>query len=588
MMKLFKSDNQQLYSSAELEKSNFTGFANLPRAYKSPDKKDLNLEACQKRLSNLRRVPVQQLVDAKNILTNLNRLSLKPAKRLELLNLILKEIYPNIALWYEKYQGRQNSLPEGEERREALIACIDVVEQMSIVYKHVFSEVFRPEARRYQKNRQEIYEYAFRILEMLLIEQRFRALRYQKLSRSAWQDSNRVFFALALHNDLDEQKPLHGFVGIRKREKHHGPGSVLESNARRLYLSLQLFGLLDVTSWPTHLFHVPHGYIDSLNPGIKINRDDGQPLKEGCLLTWLENDGPSRFERPEQVKGPTIQLDYTQYYNRLVKDYESIASMKFIDAYDPKNLSRPLFRLKEEDRVPVLQMMLTSLRKRQRNTRRHALFNDNIVRVYFGLGEVYRLLTDLQRTDSEFVMNSRKFTEKLTRVSSLMDLGEQRNKKSPWQILNFSAGGVLISTMETDFNTPVSLGQLTAFIPTEEVSEPSLGFICRLNRPQDQMVEVGISRLANYAEVLLIEGVSAAAKAENIPAMLIQDGADNWQLITQPRDDLKPGLPIKLLRAGSKAPARLGDVFLSKKEFTVFDLRSPGLQKQIWPQARAR
>ena len=225
-MKLFKSDNQQLYSTAELEKFNFTAFANLPQAYNSPEKTDLTLDAYQQRLSNLRKVPVRQLEEAKNILTNLNRLSLKAEKRLEILNLLLKEIYPNVAAWYEKYQGRQNSLPEGEERRQALIACIDVVEQLAIAYKHFFSEVFPPDARRYKKNRQEIYGYGFRILEMLLIEQRLRALRYQKLSRAAWRDSNHVFFALALHNDVDKQIPLHGFVGIKKREKHHGPGTV--------------------------------------------------------------------------------------------------------------------------------------------------------------------------------------------------------------------------------------------------------------------------------------------------------------------------------------------------------------------------
>jgi hypothetical protein len=587
-MKLFKSDNQQNYSKAELEKLNYTAFANMPRAYKSPEKRDLDLDAARKRLSNFRRLPVRQLEDAKNILTNLNRLSLKPDKRLELLNLVLKEIYPNIAIWYDKYQGRQNSLPEGEERREALIACIDVVEQIGIAYKHLFSEFYRPEARRYKKNRDASYEYGFRVLEMLLVEQRLRALRYQKLPRTAWQDSNHVFFGLALHNDLDEPKPLHGFIGIKKREKHHGPGTLLESNARRLYLSLQLFGVLDVTSWPTHLFHVPHRYIDSLNPGIKVTGDDGQPLKEGCLLTWLENDGPPKFERTEQIKGPTIQLDYTQYYNRLVKDYEAIASMKFIDTYDPRNLSGPLHRLKEEDRVPVLQMMLTSLRKRKRNTRRHALFSDNVVKVYFGLGEVLKLLTDLRRKDSEFVMQSRQFTDSLAQYSSLVALGEKSNVATQWQIQNFSAGGILISTMETDFNTSVALGQLIAFIPTEEVSDPSLGFVCRLNRPQDQMVEVGIHRLANYVEVLLIEGVGNTDEKGYIPAMLIQDGAENWQLVTQPRDDLKPGLPIRLLRAGNKAPARLGDVYLTKKEFTIFDLRSPGLQKQYWQQAKTR
>jgi len=423
---------------------------------------------------------------------------------------------------------------------------------------------------------------------MLLIEQRLRALRYQKLPRNAWQDSNHVFFALALHSDLDEPHALHGFVGIKKREKHHDSSSILESDVRRLYLSLQLFGLLDVTTWPTHLFHVPHAYIDSLNPGIKVTGDDGLPLREGRLLTWLENDGPPKFERPEKIKGPTIQLDYTQYYNRLAKDYEAIASMKFIDTYDPRKLSRPLQRLNEADRIPLLQMMLTSLRKRQRHTRRHALFKDNVVKVYFGLGEVMRLLTDLRRKDSEYVMQSRQFTDSLAQFSSLLSMGEKRGTSNQWQILNFSAGGILISTMETDFGTPVALGQLIAFIPHEDMNQPSLGFVCRLNRPQDHVVEVGISRLANYVEVLLVEGVGGSEESNYIPAMLIQDGAENWQLVTQPRDNLKPGLPIKLLRAGTKAPARLGDVYLTKKEFMVFDLRSPGLQKQIWQPARTR
>ena len=587
-MKLFKSENQPLYSAAELAKLNFTAFANLPQAYKSPEKKDLNLEGYQKRLRDLRKIPVRHLEGATHILINLNRLDLKPDKRQELLNLVLKEVYPNIAMWYDKYQGRQNSLPEGNERREALIACIAVVEQLGIAYKHLFQSVFSPEPRRYKKNRQASYEYGFRILEMLLIEQRLRALRYQKLPRNAWQDSNHVFFALALHSDLDEPYALHGFVGIKKREKHHDSSSILESDVRRLYLSLQLFGLLDVTTWPTHLFHVPHAYIDSLNPGIKVTGDDGLPLREGRLLTWLENDGPPKFERPEIVKGPTIQLDYTQYYNRLAKDYEAIASMKFIDTYDPRKLSKALQRLNEADRVPVLQMMLTSLRKRQRHTRRHALFKDNIVKVYFGLGEVMRLLTDLRRKDSEFVMQSRQFTDSLAQFSSLLAMGEKHSNSNQWQILNFSAGGILISTMETDFSTSVALGQLIAFIPHEDMNQPSLGFVCRLNRPQDRVVEVGVSRLANYVEVLLVEGVGGSEESNYIPAMLIQDGAENWQLVTQPRDNLKPGLPIKLLRAGTKAPARLGDVYLTKKEFMVFDLRSPGLQKQIWQPARTR
>jgi hypothetical protein len=584
-MRLFKSDNQSLYTAAELAKSNFTAFANLPQAYKSPEKKDLDPEVYQNRLRELRRIPMRHLEDAKHILVHQNRLDLKPAKRLELLNLVLKEVYPNIAIWYDKYQDRQNSLPEGNERREALIGCIAVIEQLGIAYKHLFQAVFSPEPRRYKKNHQACYEYGFRVLEMLLIEQRLRALRYQKLPRNAWQDSNHVFFALALHNDLDEPLSLHGFVGVRKRGKYRD-SSIPVSSARHLYLSLQLFGVLDVTTWPTRLFHVPHAYINSLNTGISLTGDDGQSLEEGHLLTWLENDGPPTFERPEKIKGPTIQLDYTEYYKRLLKDYKNIASMKFIDTYDPRKLSRPLQRLNDADRVPVLEMMLTSLRKRQRHSRRHALFEDNVVQVYFGMVEVFRLLTGLGRKDSQFVMQSREFADSLAQFTSKQITGEKRDADNQWQIQNFSAGGILISTMETNFGTPVALGQLIAFIPREDMNQPSLGFVCRLNRPQDRVVEVGISRLANYVELLMVEGVGTDEEDNYFPAMLIQDSAQNWQLVTRPRDDLKPGLPIKLLRSNIQVPARLGTVYLTKTEFTVFELRSPGLQKQIWQQVK--
>lgn len=584
-MKLLKPKSPTIHSPADLHKVEFAVFAYLPNAYKTPDKKYLEPESIQRRLSALARFPVRQLVDASHILSSLNRMTLKAEKRLELTTRILKQIYPVISQYYFSYQGQKNSLPEKTDRRESLIASINVIQQFAISYKHLFREVFTSEAKHYKKVRKGAYDYGFRILEMLLIEQRLRALRYQQLPRNAWQDSNQVFFAMALHNDFYEHRAMNGFIGIKKRERHHGPGYVLERNILQLYLSIQLFGVLDVSTWPTNLFHVPDTYMEYLNPGIIVSGDDGQPIKEGSLLTWLNNDDRPVFIRPDKLNGPAILLDYTPINNILVKDYETIASMKFIGDYDSKKLSRPLQKVKEEERVPVLQMMLSALRKRERRTQRHAVFKDNILRVYFGFGEVVRLLTEIYGGELSRLLRSQDMTNFLAESSAILTDSGKSSAMSRWQILNFSAGGILISTVETDFSKVVSLGQLLAFVPNEETKQPSIGYVCRLNRPEDQVVEVGISRLANYAEVIVIEGV-VREDGIKMPAILTQDSSDNWQLIVPPKDELLPGLPIRLVRNSGTAPARLGDVYLTKKGFTVFELRSPGIRKQPLPVNR--
>jgi hypothetical protein len=578
-MKLFKQDRLGMYSQSELRKVEFTAFANLPRPYKIPNRKELDATVIQQRLAELRRSPVRLLEAAAHIQSSLNQAKLKPNKRLELTLIILRQSYPQISEYYDAYQGKANSLPEKKERRDALVACISVVSEVAVSYKHLFSESFTADDAAYRKARNVIYEHAFRIFEMTLVEQRLRALRYQRLPRSAWRDCNQIFFAMALHNDFFDPCKLTGLVGIRKRESRSGGRQTSERNLLQLYLSVQLFGVLDVSTWPTNLFYVPEAYMSLLNPGIKITGDDGQPLKEGHMLTWLNNQGPPVFDRPTDLPGPTVQIDFTVYNNALVKDYETLASMKFLGNYDPRKLSRPLQKIPEEDRIPVLQMLLAALRKRRRKAQRHTLFDRNQVAVYFGMREVMSLLVDTTGPERGNKLGSRQFTDTLARSHALLLDGEQKEIKTQWQILNFSAGGVLISTLENDFSRVVALGQLVAFIPYQDTSQPSLGYVCRLNRPEDQVVEVGIARLGNYAEVIILENIVADRDAPKLPAILVQNTADNWQLIVRPGTDLLPGSPVRLLRDRAPAPARLGDIYLTKKEFMVFELRSPGLQR---------
>jgi hypothetical protein len=62
-------------------------------------------------------------------------------------------------------------------------------------------------------------------------------------------------------------------------------------------------------------------------------------------------------------------------------------------------------------------------------------------------------------------------------------------------------------------------------------------------------------------------------------AILVKNLYNQWQVIVKPNLIIRSGDPLKLVRAdGTHLPVRLGDVWLVKKEFAVYELRSPGLQ----------
>ncbi len=575
-MKLFARNDAGLISPALLRRADLAAFANLPRAYRNPDRTLAEPEAVRARLEALTHQPERLLEDARHLLAGYNLQRLRPEKREALARQILQIVYPVVARIHDKARDRVSSLPESPSRRAHLTAAIGVLEQLAIAWKHLYRETWHRDVRRYRKQRDAIYRHGFRALEMLFLEQRLRALRFQKLPRNAWVDVNHVFFAQILHDDIEAPLPLTGFVGLRRRSGQSGATSRPQTSLQRLYLSIQLFGVLDVSSWPTSLFTVPDAYLDSLDTGIELRRDDGEPLAPGTLITWLNHDAPPVFERPAELAEPALQLDYTAYYNRLMQDYETIAEMRFLDDFDPRRISTPLRRLEDEDRVPVLQLMLSALHKRERRSRRHAVVGENHIRVWFGLGEVAARLLETATPEWRHRLRSREFREALGQAAKLA-LGDARGESGGhWQLVNFSAGGILISALDGEFGQPVALGQLVAFLPSDEAGAPSIGYVCRLNRPQDRVVEVGITRLATAAELVILDIPDTDGQAR-IPAMLLHDQDGAGYVVCEPDDRLQPGLPLKLQRGDGEHPARLGELRLSKPEFNLFELRSPGL-----------
>jgi len=412
-------------------------FASLPSAFKAAPKDLTNKQTILTKLEDLKRFGVRQLQEAANSIRQLNRFNLKPEKRVELVKHILAAVYSTMTRHYQLYQDKIISLPESNERRDAILACIEICAQAAVAYKHLFKSVYTAKTVGYRRVRDEVIETGGRILELSRLEQRFRALRHQKLPPTAWLDVNRVFFALLVHGDTDEAIRLLGTIGFSPRIGAIGK-SLQDSTPSKLYLSIQLFGLVDAPSWSTRLFHAPDAYLDSVENAIVIEPETGKEMVPGCLLTHIDNKGPPVFQRETHMPEPRICIEYPNLYNRMVVDYEELAKMKFIGRFDASKLSRPLLELETIERFPFLESMLFGLRPRERKQKRHAAFGHEHIRLYFGFKEVYRLLIDLASKDVRQIAESRAFMDTLAGYSAGVADDHTVTSRSRWEIANFS------------------------------------------------------------------------------------------------------------------------------------------------------
>jgi len=582
-MSLFSRTKQEkkeeLFSRNKNTYANLGDLSGLSLPFKSADKNDLNRKEIIQKLDAYKTFPVRLLEEASHVLLKINRVLLKPKQRKEFADLLASYIYPVVSLWYDKYQKAENSLPESNERRNALVASVDAVHQLSISYKLLFREYYSKDAREYKKNSQLAYQFGARSLELIRLEQRLRALRYQKLPKVSWQHCNQIFFSLLHYNEIDENYKLIGLIAVRKTTDKLRKGGVPDSTVRKLYLSIQLFGLLDVTTWSTRMFHVPDCYLDLLaGEGFKIVADDGGNLKSGFLLTHYKNEMPPVFKRNDNLSSLFIQLDYTSLYNVLVKDHQEIGKQQFLDEFDDSKFSLPLAEMKVVDRVPAIELMIMGLTARERRQKRHTLFDDSRLSVYFGFREVSRLLKDLVAPDQVRVKESRQFVDTLALSSAILADEQKSYLATSWTITNFSAGGLLISTEETDFSNPIQIDMLMAFTMPDNKKNPVLGFVRRLNRPSSKQVEIAVVRLSNYAETAGVQAQNELDSSTAKAVILIKNIRGEWNLIIKTSMLYSKGQPLKLIRAnGSHLPVRLGEVIYTKKDFKVFELRSPGL-----------
>ncbi len=552
-------------------------FSALPAAYKPYESLGDSGQSLIQRLSDLEPFPEQLLKEAGQTLEELNKTTLDVEERIALATAIFGLIYPVLnEIYHERakvYAPKENQVEEG-----LLESAIEVVDEVATAYKHAFTSMYSVSRSRFESVASELKVWAFRVLELIRLEQRLRALRYQKLPRAAWLDCNQVFFSMLLHNAIDDKFNMMTLIGVVDSKEKAIQAGEQESTLRRVYLSVQLFGVLDVITWPASLFFFSDAYLEEQKNGLIIEQDSGEVLKPGCLVTFLRNDGPPLHKRSDAIPAPALRIDFSALLNKIVEEHETLANMMFLNNVDEGKLSPALASLGEQDRIPILEMILLALQRRERKHIRHSVFGTEKVLVHFGFATCFTNLSGFAKPDEDNFEKSAQNVELIQAKSIQLAESHPPFASVPWKILNFSTGGLLIATETGRFTSPLQVGQLTAFKPSDSLSSPLMGFIGRIQRPVDHQTEISVIRMAKHAEAALAQDHVAVRDETGKPVILMQDFEGRWQVISLHEYGYTTGTPLKLIRAnGVRILLRLGDIWMTKRDFTVFEARSASL-----------
>jgi len=178
--------------------------------------------------------------------------------------------------------------------------------------------------------------------------------------------------------------------------------------------------------------------------------------------------------------------------------------------------------------------------------------------------------------DKNELTEMRDFVDTLAGKSSIV-LDEEQTTMRGWEMVNFSSRGLLLTTEESDFTSPIEIGQVVAFTPSKQEQEPLLGCVTRVQRTNYRNVEVAIFRLSTHAEAALAVQAEIAGN-KGLPVILMRDLDAQWKILVPNQYEFISGTPLQVIRAdGKKIPARLGGLWLVKNKFTIYELSSPKL-----------
>lgn len=560
--------------------------------------------------------PIELLREIDRYLQRVNTERISANKRMEWVEYTMQYACPAIRKIYSEYY-KTEALPEPHDRREGLVAAINVCGQLATGYKRQLNIDFALPDARYVRVRERVRRYALRVLELVRMEQRLCAMRYQKLPAKKWRDCNRIFFAVSQCEDMDAQYQalncLQVLLDRKANDVERRAPTMISINV--VYLSIQMNGLLDSNTISSQKLHIVDAHVARVVDSITVIPDHGKDLARGKILIYSDQDCPAYFKRQdikhlklyrdrmrERDKGlPTEELTYKnldaiiidvapldvvlmEEHKKLLDRFESSTSVD-----DEQNESKVT---DQDDLMNLLTIdaMCDGLHLKQRKEEREHTIGQKILYVYNGFMSVYKLLVDVAAAEVEAASESGVAGERhdlrdaLAGRSALIASDLEATEFGQWFVVDKSVGGVHMKTRESQFTTALFIGQLVGFgFSREELKKPTLGYVVRLNRKLNKEIEVTIRILSHDAEATAVQSDFLSKNDMALPAIVlhsrIEKRADTGrgvekvsQLILHHSHRLSPGTSVEIESDKNQQITEIAELIQLQREFVIYRL----------------
>lgn len=554
---------------------------------------------------DLKSYPIELLRDIDRYLKRINSERIPEKKRVTWVEQALKCACPAIhKIFSEQY--KVDALPESHERREGLVAAINVCSQLSAGYKRQLLEDYNLPDSSYVRIRARVRVNALRALELIRMEQRLRSMRYQKLPGPVWRDCNRIFFAIAQCENITEPHLALTCLQVQVSSKARESGRVQSAmtSIRREYLMMQLYGLMDTNTVSSRNTYIIDAYLSRIVDDLDIKPDDGSPLLDREVIIYSSQKAPPWFER----QGDNTAGDESSLYERVLalkvgilplekllqKEQQSLASLFEIE--NPAK-GKQITGKEEFVRLSIIDLMCDRLHLRQRMEDRENVTDGKVLYVYNGFMEVFRYLVELaiQRDDDipKDILSNNALRDALAGRSALISPTVKSANYGKWLVLDRSKGGVHIRTEDSEFTTAMYVGQILAFsFSREGLKAPALGYVSRLSRSKVGQIEVTIQILSKYPVPATVQSEFLSKNKMAFPAILLQkelqtdlkteNKVEIPRLVLHRSHHLTPGTSIEVEVDRKRFDYQVNGLLQAQREFILYDLKhqSERLQKQ--------
>ena len=530
--------------------------------------------------------PIELMRDIARYLKRINGEPVSESVRTAWLEQALKFACPAIRKVYSE-QYKIEALPESHDRREGILAAINVCNQLAAGYKRqLLHDYYLPDSR-YSTTRQQVRLTTLRILELIRMEQRLRSMRYQKLPGTIWRDCNRIFFAISNCEDVTDIRPVLPCLKPQLDSKARELGRILPqtTSIRDMFLVIQLYGLMDTNSVSSRNMHIIDAYLSRVVNKLEIRADDGSPLSPGEVIIYSNQKAPAYYKRQddnlttgtddkEQIF--SLKIDLVPLEKLLRLEQEKLYSL-FDEEQDGKE--KAVTGKQDLARLSIVDVMCNRLRLRERQEERQKVIGREILYVYNGFMQVYKYLVELITADDEEMhadlAADNALREALAGRSALIASGVQSSEYGKWFVHDKSEGGVHMKTEESQFTTEMFVGQILAFnYSREELQKPILGYVTRLSRSSVGEIEVTIQVLSRNPVPTAVQSEFLKKNDMAFPAILLEkdDNEDCARLILHHSHHLKPGTAIEVELSNQQNRFVIDNIVSLHREFVDYSL----------------